>query len=315
MPTRQYLTPLFGPLLETMPRAALVLASGVVALAAAFLLGRAVRAGRRLAVVGTWLLGLAAGVTACVAFASFVHSGTAATDIDPLTIAGLLAFVASHWMQLALLCAGGVVVAWRTAGTAAGAARPGDDRTGERVGRSEALGKLGEALVAAEIEALGWPCLRNVVLDLGNWMVEVDHLVRAPDGIVMIETKTYSGFVSGAENEIVWMQRLRDGRTISIPNPARQNLVHVRAVVQLIAAPTVSVRGLVVSAGNARFADAIKHIPVPVRGLRGVLQSQTAIAIFGQGTIDTAWRRLSTEASHSEARRMAHQRYVRRHDR
>ena len=315
MPTRQELIPLFGPLLETIPRAALVLASGVVALAAASLFGRAVRAGRRLAVIGTWLLGLAADVTACLAFASFVRAGTAATDIDPLTIADLLAFVAGHWMQLVLLCAGGLVVAWRTARPAAGTAYPGDDRTGARTARSEALGKLGEALVASEIEALGWQCLRNVVLDLGGWMVEIDHLVRAPDGIVVIETKTYSGFVSGAENEIVWIQRLRDGRTISIPNPARQNLVHVRAVVQLIAAPTVSVRGLVVSAGNARFANGIKHIPVPVRELRGVLQSQTAIALFGQGTIDTAWRRLSTEASRSEARRMAHQHYVRRHDR
>ena len=314
MSTRQELIPLFGPLLETIPRAAFVLASGVVALAAASLFGRAVRAGRRLAVIGTWLPGLAAGVTARLAFASFVRAETAATDIDPLTIAGLLAFVAGHWMQHVLLCAGGLVVAWGTARTAAGTAYPGDDRAGARTTRSEALGKLGEALVASGIEAFGCQFLRNAVLDLGGWMVEIDHLVRAPDEIVVIETKAYSGFVSGAEDEIVWMRRPRDGRTISIPNSARQNLVHLRAVVELIAAPTVSVRALVVSAGNARFANGIKHIPVPVRELRGVLQSQRAIALFGQGTIDTAWRRVSTQASHSEARRMAHQHYVRRHD-
>jgi len=140
-------------------------------------------------------------------------------------------------------------------------------------------------------------------------------LVRAPDGIVVIETKTYSGFVSGADNEIVWTQRTRSGKSISIPNPARQNLAHVRAVVQLIAAPAVSVRGLVVTAGNARFADGIKHIPVPVRELRSVLQNQTTIALFGQGLIDTAWNRLISEASHSEDRRMAHRLYVQRHDR
>lgn len=168
MPTRQELIPLFGPLLETIPRAAFVLASGVVALAAASLFGRAVRAGRRFAAIGTSLLGLAAGVTACLAFAGFVYAGTDAWGIDPLTIAGLLAFVAGHWIQLMLLCAGGLVVAWRTAGTAAGTACPGDDRTGARTARSEALGKLGEALVASEIEALGWQCLRNVVLDLGG---------------------------------------------------------------------------------------------------------------------------------------------------
>ena len=220
MPTRQDLIPLLGPLLETMPRATLAHTSAVVALAAAYLFGRAIHAGRRFSLIWTWLLGLAAGVAACVAFASFVHAGTAATDIDPLTVAGLHTFIASRWIQLALLCAGGAAVAWRTAETRAGTSRPGDAPAGEQVARSEAVGRLGEVLVAAEIGALGWPCLRNVVLDLGNWMVEVDHLVRAPYGIVVIETKTYSGFVSGAENEIVWTQRCRGGRTISIPNPA-----------------------------------------------------------------------------------------------
>jgi hypothetical protein len=91
MPTKQDLIILFGLLLETMPRVALVLASALFALAAAFQFGRAVRAGRRFAMIGTWLPGLAAGDAACVAFACFVYAGTAATDIDPLTIVGLLA--------------------------------------------------------------------------------------------------------------------------------------------------------------------------------------------------------------------------------
>jgi hypothetical protein len=56
----------------------------VVALAAACLFGRAVRAGRRFGVIGTWLRGFAAGDTVCVAFASFVRAGTVATDIYPL---------------------------------------------------------------------------------------------------------------------------------------------------------------------------------------------------------------------------------------
>ena len=187
MPTRQDLIRQFGPLLETMPRAVLALASGAVALAAACLFCQAVRAGRRIAVIGMSLLGLAAGDTVCVAFPNFVRAGTAATDIHPLTLAGPLTFIANHWMQLELLCAGGAVVGWWTAETRARMSRPGDAATEEQVARSEAVGRLGEALVAAEIEALGWPCLRNVVLDLGNWMVEVDHLVRAREGIVVIQ--------------------------------------------------------------------------------------------------------------------------------
>jgi hypothetical protein len=51
----------------------------------------------------------------------------------------------------------GVVVAWRKSGTA-----PSDVRTGARAAGSEAVGKLGETLVVANIEArLAMPAKRS----------------------------------------------------------------------------------------------------------------------------------------------------------
>jgi hypothetical protein len=56
---------------------------------------------------------------------------------------------------------------------------------------------------------LRWQCLRNVVLDLGSWMVEIDQLVRA--GRYRCGRDEYLfALLSGAENEAVWMRRLRD---------------------------------------------------------------------------------------------------------
>jgi hypothetical protein len=104
----------FGLLFETVPRVTLVPKAGVFAPVEAFLFGRAVRAGRWVAVIGTWLLRLAAGVAACVAFARFVHAGPAATDVTRLPSWGLLAFMATHSLQHATV-RGSVVIGWCTA--------------------------------------------------------------------------------------------------------------------------------------------------------------------------------------------------------
>jgi hypothetical protein len=63
--------------------------------------------------------------------------------------------------------------------------------------RAQAIGALGEALVGMELHTLEWPVLSNVVIARPGWSAEIDHLVRAPDGIVIIETKTLSGVVWG----------------------------------------------------------------------------------------------------------------------
>ena len=77
-------------------------------------------------------------------------------------------------------------------------ARPvADGEASLRKLRSVAIGALGEALVRAELEVLGWPMLRNVILGAPGRNVEIDHLARAPGGVVVLETKTYSGHVDG----------------------------------------------------------------------------------------------------------------------
>ena len=106
--------------------------------------------------------------------------------------------------------------------------------------------------------------LYNVILVEGfGRTVEIDHLVRVPDGILVLETKTYAGFIDGGADAPYWTQHLAGGRCTTILNPAIQNFGQMRAVERFVADPFVRVRGFVVSAGTARFADAIAHLPVP----------------------------------------------------
>ena len=50
--------------------------------------------------------------------------------------------------------------------------------------RAQHVGAAGETLVACELAALGWPMLRNVILNDGGRTVEIDILLRVSDGIV-----------------------------------------------------------------------------------------------------------------------------------
>lgn len=319
MPTRVELLSVLGPLVAILPRVAVVMVAAMVALVSAGLCGRAVRDRRPVLFLAAWLSGLIGVLAARLEFASVVVyrwqralSGGAA--IEPLSVAG-----AADLLRLQLpfiigaIGAGAViasVLAWSRPRYDAGADAPFAPSQEARAAR---IGEVGERLVACELAALEWPALHNVILaGAGSRTVEIDHVVRAPDGIVVLETKTYSGFIAGAADAPRWMQHRAGGRQTLFLNPAIQNLSHVRTVERFVADPAVRVRGFVVSAGNARFDDAIAHIPVPLHALRTVLREDAPLVFMGQGRIDAAWRRLEREAARSAGRRAVHVAYARR---
>jgi len=104
---------------------------------------------------------------------------------------------------------------------------------GEALVRAE-LEALGWPMLRAELEALGWPMLRNVTLGAPGRSVEIDQLARAPGGVIVLETKTYSGHVDGELGSECWILSLRDGRSFVVPTrlfrtrPANQWLMRRR---------------------------------------------------------------------------------------
>ena len=93
--------------------------------------------------------------------------------------------------------------------------------------RAAALGALGEALVAGALCDMGWPTLRNVVLHEREASAEIDVLARAPNSIVVLEVKTWSGFIDGTAGAKEWVRVGAGGREASVPNAVRQNVAHV----------------------------------------------------------------------------------------
>jgi len=126
--------------------------------------------------------------------------------------------------------------------------------------------------VAGELKRIGLPALHNVILWGAGWSVELDHVVRVPSGIVVLETKTLGGTIAGELDAPVWTQRTAGGVEVGrLDNPVLQNQAHVRAVEGFLGDLRVPICGYVVSAGRARFAPDIADAVVPVRDLSWVL--------------------------------------------
>ncbi len=66
----------------------------------------------------------------------------------------------------------------------------------------------------------------------GGRIHEADALVVTPKGVFLIEIKSWSGGLTGDQG--TWIQRRRDGTTMSYGNPARLNQAKVRSLASLI---------------------------------------------------------------------------------
>jgi len=177
--------------------------------------------------------------------------------------------------------------------------------------RAEIAGRKGEDAVARELARLGLPNLRNVILSDGDGWAELDHVVRTRAAIVVLETKSWSGLVTGELEAAEWWQQRPDGSAPQARyNPVRQNRRHVRAVVNFLADLPVSVRGYVVGAGSARFGPPLSCAVVPLAELATALVPP-ADTCEDSLSLDEAWRRLADAAALGAPHRGAHVAYAR----
>ncbi len=71
--------------------------------------------------------------------------------------------------------------------------------------------------------------LHDLLLQNGGRTSQVDHVVISPQGIFVIETKAYDGWIFGSEGSQYWIQVLGRKRR-RFYNPVRQNRAHVQAL-------------------------------------------------------------------------------------
>ncbi|KAF3978648.1 MAG: NERD domain-containing protein [Methylococcales symbiont of Iophon sp. n. MRB-2018] len=95
--------------------------------------------------------------------------------------------------------------------------------------------------------------LNNITLEYGDGTTQIDHILITQNGIIVIETKHYSGWLFANEKQKQWTQ-VKFKFKNKFQSPIFQNKKHVQAVQQLLDfIPKEQIQSLVVFTGDAEF--------------------------------------------------------------
>ena len=126
-----------------------------------------------------------------------------------------------------------------------------DGRMARPAGVAAARGEAAHDLLLPRPDRAGW--------------TQLDHLARLPDRLLVIETKSLGGRLSGWADERTWTQRFGPCQ-FSFLNPLWQNALHLEAV-RALAGPGVRVEGMVVLVGRGWFDGWAARWLLPAGGL------------------------------------------------
>ncbi len=163
-------------------------------------------------------------------------------------------------------------------------------------------GRRGEAAVHKDITTFGAECITDFIVPDGRGgLTQVDHVIKLPIGIGVIETKNYSGMIYGQAKEASWTQVL-GGKKSKFPNPLRQNFAHTEAIKKIVGR-NVEVFGQVIFVGDARF----KEMPEGVSGLKELKTHLRMVAEMPiPPEVDLGWQVLKAAMLNDDESRKAH---------
>lgn len=179
---------------------------------------------------------------------------------------------------------------------------------GGRFLRRQIKGAVGEQSVSLTIKAMGLPIQNDVTIPGRKGLTQIDHLVLTRSGIVVLETKNYSGSLYDQGRRQGWIQRFPGGKQNRLHNPLDQNYGHIQSLESLV--PGVPVSGFVVLAGSARFPQGAPDGVVTIRELKQTLKGLH----LGDGPvpqqIQDAWVKLQQADQRDSAAHRAQMRQV-----
>jgi len=79
--------------------------------------------------------------------------------------------------------------------------------------------------------------LKNIYLPAQGKETEIDLLLIHEKGIFVFESKNYSGWIFGNEDQLNWTQVLQNGVKNKFYNPIRQNRTHIKALSEFLEKP------------------------------------------------------------------------------
>lgn len=117
-------------------------------------------------------------------------------------------------------------------------------------------GYLGELMVRLSARLLLdkdiYHAIHNVTLKTQDGTTQIDHIFVSRFGIFVVETKNYSGWIFGGQNEATWTQK-HFKSTHRFQNPLRQNYKHVKTLESLLNVPPEKIFSVIVFVGGSTF--------------------------------------------------------------
>ena len=169
-------------------------------------------------------------------------------------------------------------------------------------------GRIGEECVAKLLDRQGYEALHDVIIDdRAGGSTQIDHLLRLKSGLLVIETKNYSGMISGREKEPTWTQRI-GRRSYKFQNPLRQSYKHTETLRQYL--PNLPIHNRVVFVGDAEFPNGRPANVLTLKDLPLEVDSLQLLKIDPQDMED-AWRQVSALAKSDQAARRRHLKQLR----
>lgn len=120
-------------------------------------------------------------------------------------------------------------------------------------------GETGENFIERELYKLSAnkKIIRNAYIPYKDGTAEIDIIMITECGIYVIESKNYSGWIFGSENQTYWTQSLNKNSKYKFYNPILQNKNHVNALSKYLNINTNYFKSYIVFSSNSE----LKKVP------------------------------------------------------
>lgn len=121
-------------------------------------------------------------------------------------------------------------------------------------------GKRGEKSVSKTLSKIKGQLINDYyIIDENSKSHQIDHILVCSKGIVIVETKNYSGRIYGSDNQMEWTQVLNYGKIKNkFYNPIKQNNSHLYYVGKIIDNKYKLISVIIFVQGNIEFIDSEK---------------------------------------------------------
>ncbi|MFJ5764019.1 nuclease-related domain-containing protein [Lysinibacillus sp. NPDC093210] len=178
-------------------------------------------------------------------------------------------------------------------------------------------GRYGEYLTSRIIEKYALKShkqLFNVYIQKKNsndW-TEVDLVFIDRTGLYVIESKNYSGWIFGNENQSQWTQTMPNNKKFKFYNPIRQNATHIRAIQNFLGLPDEALHSVIVFSERCQLKKVevtSENVHVLKReNVRRFIETrnQSGTSFFSKSDIEAIYKKLLPQMQVSEVVKAQH---------